>query len=42
MAAATTERVSTSELVERVSQLEAEVAELRDQLMTLQGKRENP
>jgi uncharacterized protein YceH (UPF0502 family) len=42
MAAATTERASTSELVERVSQLEAEVAELRDQLMTLQGKRENP
>jgi uncharacterized protein YceH (UPF0502 family) len=42
MAAATTERASTSELAERVSRLEAEVAELRDQLMTLQGKRENP
>ena len=38
MATETSERVSVSELVERVSRLEAEVAELKEQLMTSQGK----
>ena len=42
LAAETSERASPSDLAERVSRLEAEVAELRDRLMTLQGKRESP
>lgn len=42
MATETSERVSVSELVERVSRLEAEVAELKEQLMTSQGKGDSP
>ena len=42
MATETTERVSVSALVERVSRLEAEVAELKEQLMTSQGKGDSP
>ena len=38
----TPERVSVSELVERVSRLEAEVAELKEQLLTSQGKGDSP
>jgi uncharacterized protein YceH (UPF0502 family) len=38
MATETSERVSVSELAERVSRLEAEVAELKEQLVTSQGK----
>ena len=42
MATETSERVSVSELVERVSRLEAEVAELKEQLLTSQGKGDSP
>ncbi len=42
MASETPERVSVSELVERVSRLEAEVTELKEQLTTLQGKGGGP
>ena len=42
MATETSERVSVSELVERVSRLEAEVAELKVQLLTSQGKGGSP
>ena len=42
MATETSERVSVSELVERVSRLEAEVAELKEQLLTSQGKEDSP
>ena len=38
----TSEQVSVPELVERVSRLEAEVAELKEQLLTLQGKGDSP
>ena len=42
MATETSERVSVSELAERVSRLEAEVAELKEQLLTSQGKGDSP
>ncbi len=42
VATETSERVSVSALAERVSQLEAEVAELKEQLMALQGKGDGP
>ena len=42
MATETSERVSVPELVERVSRLEAEVAELKEQLLTSQGKGDSP
>ena len=42
MATETSERVSVSALVERVSRLEAEVAELKERLMASQGKGDSP
>ena len=42
MATETLERVGVSELVERVSRLEAEVAELKEQLLTSRGKGDSP
>jgi uncharacterized protein YceH (UPF0502 family) len=42
MATETSERVNVSALAERVSRLEAEVAELKEQLMMSQGKGDSP